>query len=64
MLLLSLQKSSEIWANSVKHAKICTECHRKGKCLKGVDIDCKPIKPIEPRAEEIEEAKEDKIKQK
>ena len=30
----------EIWVDNVKHAKICTECHRKGKCLKGTDIDC------------------------
>ena len=26
----------EIWVNNVKHAKICTECHRQGECLKGV----------------------------
>ena len=31
----------EIWVNNVKHAKICTECHRQGECLKGVDMDCK-----------------------
>ncbi len=31
-----------IWYNDVKHAKICAECKHKGKCLKGVDIDCKP----------------------
>ena len=43
----------EIWVNNVKHAKICTECHRKGECLKGVDMDCKkddwkPCKPDKP----------------
>ena len=43
----------EIWVNNVKHAKICTECHHKGECLKGVDMDCKkddwkPCKPEKP----------------
>lgn len=31
----------EIWVNNVKHAKICTECHHSGECLKGVEMDCK-----------------------
>ena len=35
----------QIWVNNVKHAKICTQCHRKGECLKGADIECKPCKP-------------------
>lgn len=30
----------EIWANRVDHIKICEVCRRKGKCLKGVDLDC------------------------
>ena len=30
----------EIWANRVDHIKICEVCKRKGKCLKGVDLDC------------------------
>lgn len=30
----------DIWANSVKHIKICTKCHRDRKCLKGVELDC------------------------
>lgn len=30
----------QIWADKVKHHKICTTCHHKGKCLKGVTIDC------------------------
>ncbi len=29
-----------IWANSVKHVKICAKCHREGNCLKGVELDC------------------------
>ena len=32
----------QIWANAVKHCKICTECKREGKCLKGEKMDCKP----------------------
>ena len=30
----------DIWANSVKHIKVCAKCHHEGKCLKGIDIDC------------------------
>lgn len=30
----------QIWASNVKHSKICTTCHHKGKCLKGVKLDC------------------------
>ena len=30
----------QIWKNDVKHCKICTECKRDGKCLKGVKLDC------------------------
>lgn len=30
----------QIWANDVKHKKICTASHHKGRCLKGVKIDC------------------------
>ena len=33
----------QVWANKVKHCKVCTECKREGKCLKGVKMDCKPI---------------------
>ena len=32
----------QIWANAVKHCKVCTEAKREGKCLKGVELDCKP----------------------
>ena len=31
----------EVWVNNVKHCKICTECKREGKCLKGVKLECK-----------------------
>ena len=53
----------EIWVNNVKHAKICTECKRKGECLKGVEMDCKdehciPNRPCKPE-KEIEENKVD-----
>ena len=30
----------QIWSNKVKHHKICAECLHKGKCLKGIDIEC------------------------
>ncbi len=33
----------QIWVNKVKHVKVCSKCHREGKCLKGVDMkqcDC------------------------
>lgn len=38
----------EIWANSVNHKKICMDCKHSGKCLKGVDMDCKMLPPIPP----------------
>ena len=33
----------QIWVNKVTHVKVCSKCHREGKCLKGVDMkecDC------------------------
>ena len=33
----------QIWVNKVRHVKICTECHKEGSCLKGIDICCKPF---------------------
>jgi len=33
----------EIWVNRVQHCKICTTCEHSGKCLKGVDMDCKEL---------------------
>ena len=38
----------QIWADRVKHSKICAKCKHEGNCLKGTDIDCqKPHKPCE-----------------
>ena len=31
----------QIWKDNVKHCKICTDCKKEGKCLKGVKLDCK-----------------------
>ena len=31
----------QIWANAVKHCKICANSKKEGKCLKGVDLECK-----------------------
>ena len=50
----------DIWVNRVKHVKLCAKCHHKGKCLKGVDIDCcgnTPNFPIEPRLDDSTETK-------
>ena len=44
----------QVWANKVKHHKICTTCHHKGKCLKGVKIDCDKKEEF-PRCEENDE---------
>ena len=30
----------QVWANKVRHVKICAKCHHEGKCLKGVELDC------------------------
>lgn len=35
----------QIWVNRVKHFKMCTDCKRPGKCLKGVDMECPPKPP-------------------
>ena len=40
----------QIWANEVKHVKVCEECKHEEKCLKGTKLepcDFKPIKPCE-----------------
>lgn len=37
----------QVWANKVKHVKICKEGKRHGKCLKGKKLDCPSI-PCEP----------------
>ena len=31
----------QIWKNNVKHCKICTDCKKEGKCLKGTKLECK-----------------------
>lgn len=36
----------QIWANEVKHVKICEECKHEEKCLKGTKIDACDFKPI------------------
>ena len=33
--------SVQVWANSVDHVKICAKCHREGRCLQGVKLECK-----------------------
>ena len=30
----------QVWADKVTHHKICATCHHKGRCLKGVKLDC------------------------
>ena len=30
----------QIWVDKVKHVKICKECKRNGKCLKGIKLEC------------------------
>ena len=50
----------QIWANKVRHFKLCSECKRHGKCLKGVKLDCKDMKP-EYREEENCECDDNKV---
>ena len=45
----------QIWVNEVKHVKICAECNKHGRCLKGVTLDdcdkhhdCEHDKPERP----------------
>ena len=30
----------QVWGSKVKHNRICAVCNHKGKCLKGVKLDC------------------------
>lgn len=30
----------QIWADTVKHSKICIDCKHEGKCLKGIKLEC------------------------
>ena len=45
----------QIWANSVRHCKVCVDAKREGRCLKGVKLDCKPdCKPdYKPQPREV-----------
>ena len=49
----------QIWVNEVKHVKLCAECNKHGKCLKGVKLDdcdkhhgCDDGKPERPEKPE------------
>ena len=44
----------QVWANNVKHKKICASCQHKGKCLRGVKLDCDKNEHF-PRCEENNE---------
>ena len=44
----------QVWADNVKHKKICASCGHKGKCLKGVKLDCDKKEGF-PRCEENNE---------
>ena len=37
----------EIWANKVKHIKVCAKCHHEGNCLRGIELDCDDFKPCD-----------------
>ena len=45
----------EIWANKVKHSKICTTSKHHGKCLKGEKLDCDCNEYFDKREEDVEE---------
>ena len=47
----------QIWVNQVKHVKICKSCKHAGKCLKGVDLDCKEHFPHDDNNCDREEPK-------
>ena len=38
----------QVWANRVDHIKICEVCSHHGKCLKGVELDCKKTPEAKP----------------
>jgi len=31
----------QIWVDDVKHVKVCAKCHHEGRCLKGINLECK-----------------------
>ena len=45
----------EIWANKVKHSKICTTSKHHGKCLKGEKLDCDCNEYFDRKEEDVEE---------
>lgn len=45
----------EIWANRVKHSKICTTSKHHGKCLKGEKLDCDCNEYFDRKEEDVEE---------
>ena len=54
----------QIWVDRVKHVKICKECKRNGKCLKGVKLECedkhcKDDKKCDCKKDEKEDYKEE-----
>lgn len=48
----------QVWANKVKHYKICADLKHEGKCLKGTDIKDCDHKPECRNEEEINEEAE------
>ena len=49
----------QIWANKVKHYKVCADCKHEGKCLKGVDMNGFDFEHCE-KEEHKKDYKEDK----
>lgn len=47
----------QIWANKVKHYKICADGKHEGKCLKGVNMDTCKFEHDEKKCEEHHEHK-------
>lgn len=47
----------QIWVNRVKHIKICKSSKHSGKCLKGIDLECKEHCPHEDDKCDKEEPK-------
>ena len=45
----------EIWANRVKHSKICTTSKHHGKCLKGEKLDCDCNEYFDRKEDDVEE---------
>jgi hypothetical protein len=43
--------SLQIWVDRVKHVKMCIDCQKIGKCLKGEKIDCPPDFPCKDQCD-------------